>query len=32
MQYVVSAQDIENGLFSLLHKDLVKRVTQNKEE
>ncbi|PXY02236.1 hypothetical protein DF185_06205 [Marinifilum breve] len=32
MQYVVSSQDIENGLFSLLNKDLVELLRQNGEE
>ncbi|MCY1635225.1 hypothetical protein [Marinifilum sp. D737] len=32
MQYVVSSQDIENGLFSLLNKDLVELLSHNGEE
>lgn len=32
MQYVVSSQDIENGLFSLLNKDLVELLSYNGEE
>ncbi|MCY1723337.1 hypothetical protein OU798_23505 [Prolixibacteraceae bacterium Z1-6] len=32
VQFVLSAKDVEDGLFSLLNKDLVKRITQNSEE
>jgi hypothetical protein len=32
MQYVVSSQDLENGLFSLLNKDLVELLRHNGEE
>ncbi len=31
LQFVLSADDIEKGLFSLINKDLVKRITQNTE-
>lgn len=32
LQYVVSSQDIQNGLFSLMNKELVDILNQNKEE
>ena len=31
LQFVLSAQDIEEGLFSLLNKDLVERITKGQE-
>lgn len=31
VQFVLSAQDVEDGLFSLLNKDLVERITKGKE-
>lgn len=31
MQFVLSAQDVEDGLFSLLNKDLVQRITKKQE-
>jgi V/A-type H+-transporting ATPase subunit E len=31
VQFVLSNQDVEDGLFSLLNKDLVKRITLGKE-
>jgi V/A-type H+-transporting ATPase subunit E len=32
VQFVLSAQDIEDGLFSLLNKDLVERITKGQGE
>ncbi|MGQ1911197.1 hypothetical protein ACT3CE_15605 [Marinifilum sp. RC60d5] len=32
VQFVLSAQDVEEALFSLLNKDLVERITNNQEE
>jgi V/A-type H+-transporting ATPase subunit E len=32
LQFVLTAKDVEDSLFSLLNKDLVKRITENKEE
>lgn len=32
MQYVVSSQDIENCLFSLINKDLIQLLSHNREE
>jgi len=32
VQYVLSSQDVEEALFSLLNKDLVERITQKSEE
>lgn len=32
INFVVSSKEIEAGLFSLLNKDLVERITKNKEE
>jgi V/A-type H+-transporting ATPase subunit E len=31
LQFVLSSDDVEKGLFSLVNKDLVKRITQNTE-
>lgn len=31
MHFVLSSQDVEDGLFSLLNKDLVERITKNQE-
>lgn len=31
LQFVLSSEDVEKGLFSLVNKDLVKRITQSKE-
>ncbi len=32
LQFVLSSQDVEEGLFSLLNKDLVKRIIQKTED
>ena len=32
VQFVLSSQDVEEGLFSLLNKDLAKRITQKTED
>nr|WP_320119479.1 hypothetical protein [uncultured Marinifilum sp.] len=32
VQFVLSAQDVEDGLFSLLNKDLLESITNNQEE
>jgi V/A-type H+-transporting ATPase subunit E len=32
VQYVLSSQDVEEALFSLMNKDLVERITQKSEE
>lgn len=31
IQFILTAKDVEEGLFELLNKDLVERITQNKE-
>lgn len=31
VQFVLSAKDVEDGLFSLINKDLIRRITENKE-
>jgi V/A-type H+/Na+-transporting ATPase subunit E len=32
IQFVITSKDIEEGLFSLLNKDLVERISSNKED
>jgi V/A-type H+-transporting ATPase subunit E len=32
VQFVLSSRDIEDGMFSLLNKELVKRITQKTED
>ena len=32
VQFVLSSKDIEEGLFSMLNKDLVERITKGQEE
>jgi len=31
LQYVLSAEDLEEGMFSLLNKNIVERITQKQE-